>query len=109
MDAVVHPSIALVRRACSGDADALDPAVEVRDSDGRGLRVIRGRADVQAWLARCAAEPDEMVGVAPDRVLGFTRSVGRSSSGLAVERRDDLAWTVRDGRVALVERRPAKP
>jgi len=107
VDSPSPPSLALVRRACAGDPDALDPEVVVRDSDGAATQVIRGRDGVMAWLAICAADLDEMVGVDRDRVVAFSTRVASDPAGMATERRDGLRWTVRGGRVALVERYPA--
>ena len=92
--------------------DTLHEHVEVRDHDIMDGREYRGHADVRRWLfedwasawSDFSTEPEELIDVDDERVIGVSRvkATGRSS-GAELDRQDAIVYVVRDGQIVRVD------
>jgi len=90
--------------------EVLDPAIEVRDFDIPDADTYRGHDGYRRWLANwmetfpeTSIELEEILD-SGDRVVVIIRVMARGrGSGIELERRDGMVWTMREGRVVAIE------
>jgi ketosteroid isomerase-like protein len=107
---VVRRAVELVRRRDEQSSGSrvgtglLDDALEVHDHDSPDLGVLKGHAGFLRWIddwdeawAEWRLEPEEFID-AGERVVVLVRLSARGrGSGVSLERRDGMVWTVRNG------------
>jgi len=111
---IVRRAVELIRpfdESFSGSrvgTNLLDPAFEVHDHDSPDLGLLRGHAGFLRWIDYWDAmdwslDPEEFID-AGERVVVLARLSARGrESGVSLERRDGMVWTVRDGKAVRLD------
>jgi ketosteroid isomerase-like protein len=111
---IVRRAVELVRpfdqnfRGSRVGTNLLDPAFEVHDHDSPDLGVLKGHAGFLRWIddwdaMEWSVEPEEFID-AGERVVVLLRLSARGrGSGISLERRDGMVWTVREGKAVRLD------
>jgi ketosteroid isomerase-like protein len=89
----------------------MDPDCEMHDHDLPDAMVYRGHEGWRKWRAQFleawesdALQPEQYIDVGDGRVVLLARASARGQgSGVEVERRDGIMWTVRDGKTVRID------
>jgi ketosteroid isomerase-like protein len=99
------------RRTGKPQWETIGPEIEIHDHDIPDAGIYRGHAGWREWLAHFGeawesftVEMEEYVDAGDDKVVTLVRLSARGKgSGVEVDRRDGIVWTLSDGKVVRLD------